>query len=96
MVGPISPDIMPGNDKPDIVTVQPTHLTPIELSVPLESIIKIIHAFKCNKYAMLVTDLRHCGLEVTLHAWEIAGHGYISPEIRLPSKPFSITYHQKY
>jgi hypothetical protein len=78
--GTIPPDILPTNEKPDIVIVQPTHITIIELSVPFESNIKIRHKFKCNKYAMLISDLRRCGLEVTLHALEIGSHVYISPE----------------
>ena len=85
--GTIPPDILPTNEKPDIVIVQPTHITIIELSVPFESNIKIRHEFKCNKYAMLISDLRRYGLEVTLHALEVGSH-HITTNQRYPPSHF--------
>ncbi len=76
--GTIPPDVLPTNEKPDIVIMKPGEITIIELSVPFESNIKIRHEFKCNKYAMLISDLKQTGRNVTFYAIEVGSRGFIS------------------
>ena len=76
--GTIPPDVLPTNEKPDIVIITPNEMMIIELSVPFESNIKIRHEFKCTKYAMLVSDLKQTGRNVRFYAIEVGSRGYIS------------------
>ncbi len=78
--GTIPPSILCTNEKPDIVIVTPEKLVIIELSIPFESNIKIRHEYKCNKYSMLVSDLKQCGQNVSFFAIEVGSRGYVSED----------------
>ena len=65
---------------PDLVILQESKITVIELTVPFELNIVHSHQRKCDKYAGLISDIKSSGYEVYFYAIEIGCRGYIDKE----------------
>ena len=70
----IPPDILPTQQRPDLVLINPTSksIIIIELTIPYEQNINSAHNRKLNKYAGLTSDLREQGYDVKLVCVEIS------------------------
>lgn len=76
----IPPDILPTQQRPDIVLVNASSKSAIviELTVPFECNIHSAHDRKMNKYAGLKEDLQEQGYDAKLLCIEVGSRGFIS------------------
>jgi hypothetical protein len=92
----IPPDIMPTQQRPDLVFVNDSSKSIIifELTIPFEQNIQAAHDRKINKYAGLTSDLREQGYDAKLICFEILVLGECFPtQTNVPFNLSSPCYH---
>ncbi len=81
--GTVPPQVIPTQEKPDIVVIKSDHVFLIELSVPFETNIDKARSYKMDRYASLLNDIKDNGFKCDLICLEVGSRGLVTKDNKL-------------